>query len=183
MELTDDSVDFRANLLDTPMITANGATIMTTLSLPLAPAGEAAPTSLKRRSSRTDEVPLAAVELLVHRRNRRRHHRPRRPDHPITVGSFADWSPAEQAPFDGTSNSLAGLLLGQLAIGVLGVLAITSEYSTGLIRTSLAAVPQRRTFLARQSCRHRPGRTRRRHRHLIRCIRHRPGHPQPRTPR
>ena len=26
MELTEDSVDFRANLLDTPMITANGAT-------------------------------------------------------------------------------------------------------------------------------------------------------------
>ena len=39
------------------------------------------------------------------------------------------------------------MLIGQLAIGVLGVLAITSEYSTGLIRTSLAAVPQRRTFL------------------------------------
>jgi hypothetical protein len=49
-----------------------------------------------------------------------------------TVGSFSGLSPAEQAAFDGTSKSLSGLLLGQLAIGVLGVLAITSEYSTGL---------------------------------------------------
>lgn len=64
-----------------------------------------------------------------------------------TVGAFSDWSPAEQAAYDGTADSLAGMLIGQLAIGVLGVLAITSEYSTGLIRTSLAAVPQRRTFL------------------------------------
>lgn len=33
--------------------------------------------------------------------------------------------------------------LGQLAFAVLGVLTVTSEYSTGMIRTSLAAVPKR----------------------------------------
>ena len=49
---------------------------------------------------------------------------------------------------DPTSVSLSGLALAQLAIGVLGVLVITSEYSTGSIQTSLAAVPRRGRFLA-----------------------------------
>ncbi len=35
-----------------------------------------------------------------------------------------------------------------LAVGVLGVLAFSSEYSTGLIRTTFAAVPRRRAVLA-----------------------------------
>ena len=39
--------------------------------------------------------------------------------------------------------SLAGVQLGQLAIGVLGVLLITGEYSTGMIRSTMAAVPKR----------------------------------------
>jgi hypothetical protein len=43
---------------------------------------------------------------------------------------------------------LVGLHLSQVAIGVLGVLVITSEYSSGMIRASLAAVPQRRLLLA-----------------------------------
>ncbi len=38
--------------------------------------------------------------------------------------------------------------LGQLAMIVFGVLVVSNEYSTGMIRTSLAAVPQRGTFLA-----------------------------------
>jgi ABC-type transport system involved in multi-copper enzyme maturation permease subunit len=38
--------------------------------------------------------------------------------------------------------------LGQLAIGVLGVLVITSEYSSGVIRASLLAVPRRIPVLA-----------------------------------
>jgi ABC-2 type transport system permease protein len=50
--------------------------------------------------------------------------------------------------FDPTSASLSGLILGQLALIVFGVLVISSEYSTGMIRTSLAAVPQRGTFYA-----------------------------------
>ena len=41
-----------------------------------------------------------------------------------------------------------GVGLGQLAIGVLGVLIITSEYSTGVIRASLLAVPRRIPVLA-----------------------------------
>jgi hypothetical protein len=50
---------------------------------------------------------------------------------------------AAAASFDPTSVSLAGVQLAQVAAGVLGVLLITSEYATGLIRTTLAAVPRR----------------------------------------
>jgi ABC-type transport system involved in multi-copper enzyme maturation permease subunit len=42
---------------------------------------------------------------------------------------------------------LFGLLLGQLAIVTLGVLAITSEYGTGMIRTTLTACPRRSRVL------------------------------------
>jgi ABC-2 type transport system permease protein len=44
--------------------------------------------------------------------------------------------------------SLFGLLIGQLVITVLGALTITSEYSTGMIRTSLATMPRRGTWFA-----------------------------------
>ena len=50
--------------------------------------------------------------------------------------------------FDPTQRSLRGVILAQLAIGVLGVLVMSSEYTTGMIRTSMAAVPNRRTLLA-----------------------------------
>src|SRR6185312_12421046 len=43
--------------------------------------------------------------------------------------------------------SLRGIFLAQLAIGVLGVLVITGEYNTGMIRSSMAAVPHRRPVL------------------------------------
>jgi ABC-2 type transport system permease protein len=46
------------------------------------------------------------------------------------------------------SISLFGLLFGQLVIIVLGGLAITSEYSTGMIRTTLTAMPRRGTVFA-----------------------------------
>jgi ABC-2 type transport system permease protein len=45
----------------------------------------------------------------------------------------------------------AGVGLGQLAICVLGALVITSEYSTGVIRASLLAVPRRIPVLAAKS--------------------------------
>lgn len=50
--------------------------------------------------------------------------------------------------FDPTLTSLNGLYIAQVAIGVLGVLTISSEYGTGLIRATLTAVPQRRALLA-----------------------------------
>ncbi|MET9086641.1 ABC transporter permease [Streptomyces sp. NPDC004237] len=53
----------------------------------------------------------------------------------------------ERLSFDPTNISFAGMTLGQLAMIVFGVLVVSNEYSTGMIRTSLAAVPQRATFL------------------------------------
>lgn len=47
-----------------------------------------------------------------------------------------------------TDRSLFSLLAAQLAFPILGVLAVTGEYSTGMIRTSLAAVPNRSRMLA-----------------------------------
>lgn len=49
--------------------------------------------------------------------------------------------------FDATQVSLRGVFLAQLAIGVLGVLVITGEYGTGMIRSSLAAAPHRHPVL------------------------------------
>ncbi len=69
----------------------------------------------------------------------------------VTVSQVNDWeslSPGEQARFDPAWLSLSGLFLAQLAMGVLGVLMITSEYATGQIRSTLAATPQRLTMLA-----------------------------------
>ncbi len=54
----------------------------------------------------------------------------------------------ERLRFDPTSFSLSGLFLAQLAVGVLGVLVISSEYATGQIRATLSATPQRLTVLA-----------------------------------
>ena len=47
-----------------------------------------------------------------------------------------------------TEFSMFGLILGQLVIAVLGALTITSEYSTGMIRTSLTVLPYRTTVFA-----------------------------------
>lgn len=44
---------------------------------------------------------------------------------------------------DPTAVSLRGFYLAQLAVGVLGVLYVTGEYSTGMIRATLSAVPRR----------------------------------------
>ena len=49
--------------------------------------------------------------------------------------------------FDPTAISLTGLLFGQLALGVLGVLAVSAEYGSGSIRASFAAVPRRLVVL------------------------------------
>lgn len=66
----------------------------------------------------------------------------------IYVSHYSHVSAAGRAHFDPTSFALGGLFLAQLAVGVLGVLLISSEYSTGMIRATFAAVPQRRLVLA-----------------------------------
>jgi ABC-2 type transport system permease protein len=62
-----------------------------------------------------------------------------------TESHFNQTSPADRATFDATQTSLFPLYLGQLAMAVLGALVITTEYSTGMIRTSLTAMPRRGT--------------------------------------
>ena len=64
------------------------------------------------------------------------------------VGTAAHPQGISPAQFDATQQSLAGLYVGQLVIAVLGALTITSEYSTGMIRTSLAVQPRRGTLFA-----------------------------------
>jgi ABC-type transport system involved in multi-copper enzyme maturation permease subunit len=70
----------------------------------------------------------------------------------ICAGTAANWnqtSAADRATFDATQVSIAGLFyLGQLVIVVLGALVLTAEYSTGMIRTSLTAMPRRITVYA-----------------------------------
>jgi hypothetical protein len=51
--------------------------------------------------------------------------------------------PSVHIGWNPTDRSIRSLELAQLAFAVLGVLVVTSEYSTGMIRTSLAAVPRR----------------------------------------
>ncbi len=57
-------------------------------------------------------------------------------------------SAGQRAGFDPLTVSLFGMILAQMAFGVLGVLAITSEHTTGMIRITFAAVPRRRAVLA-----------------------------------
>jgi ABC-2 type transport system permease protein len=54
---------------------------------------------------------------------------------------------AAMASFDPAAISLSGVQLAQIAVGVLGVLLVTSEHATGLIRTTFAAVPRRLPML------------------------------------
>jgi hypothetical protein len=55
---------------------------------------------------------------------------------------------SKTASEDLTNNVLAGVALGLLTVGVLGVLVMTSEYSSGMIRATLAAAPNRPRLLA-----------------------------------
>jgi ABC-2 type transport system permease protein len=66
----------------------------------------------------------------------------------VGFGALASWGAASHATdlgpdFDPTQRSLGGMYISQLIIAVLGALTITSEYSTGMIRTSLTAMPRR----------------------------------------
>jgi ABC-2 type transport system permease protein len=72
----------------------------------------------------------------------------------LTWLTIAQWSKADattraQIIADPTSTILgAGFQFSQLTICVLGVMVIASEYSTGMIRASLLAVPKRTPMLA-----------------------------------
>jgi ABC-2 type transport system permease protein len=65
----------------------------------------------------------------------------------VSASQYHTFSPADRASFNPISTSLNGTLFSQLAIGVLGVLLISGEYSTGMIRASLTVVPKRLPML------------------------------------
>jgi len=69
----------------------------------------------------------------------------------VGFGALASYSATrnpQPPPFDATAQSLGGLYISQLVIAVLGVLVITSEYSTKMISTTLTALPRRGTVIA-----------------------------------
>jgi ABC-2 type transport system permease protein len=57
--------------------------------------------------------------------------------------NWATTSVLTKATFDPVQTSLVGVILAQFAIGVIGALFVTSEYSSGSMRTTLTAVPKR----------------------------------------
>ena len=56
--------------------------------------------------------------------------------------------PGYYGGFDPTQQSLTGMIVAALTLGVFGVLLISGEYSSGTIRTTLAASPRRPLLLA-----------------------------------
>jgi ABC-type transport system involved in multi-copper enzyme maturation permease subunit len=61
----------------------------------------------------------------------------------VISNKWPTMSAERRANFDPITVPLRGYSIGQLAVGVLGVMVITGEYSTGMIRASLSAVPKR----------------------------------------
>jgi ABC-2 type transport system permease protein len=67
----------------------------------------------------------------------------------LAVGStFDDWNAAEQADFEPIMFSLVGIIFGGIVYSVFGVLAVSGEYSSGMIRQTLTATPRRGRVLA-----------------------------------
>ena len=65
-----------------------------------------------------------------------------------SAGAASHANQISKATFDATQQSLAGLYVGQLVIAALGALTITSEYTTGMIRTTLSVQPRRGVVFA-----------------------------------
>ena len=61
----------------------------------------------------------------------------------VQMSRWTHLDPHERATYNSLDPAVGGWHLAQLAIGVLGVLVISGEYSTGMIRSSLMAVPRR----------------------------------------
>ena len=69
----------------------------------------------------------------------------------VAAHGYAKFSVSNKLSWDPTGVSQSGMLIAQVAIAVLGVLFVSSEYSSGMIRTSLIAVPKRGRVLAAKS--------------------------------
>jgi ABC-type transport system involved in multi-copper enzyme maturation permease subunit len=64
----------------------------------------------------------------------------------FAFGAVQHVEAGDRADSDWPANAMSGLFLGQLVIVVFGAMAITAEYSTGMIRTSLTSQPRRGTL-------------------------------------
>jgi ABC-2 type transport system permease protein len=58
-------------------------------------------------------------------------------------GQSGHTNEADLASFDPVRGALFGIVFGQLVIVVIGAMTLSSEYSTGMIRTSLTSMPRR----------------------------------------
>jgi ABC-2 type transport system permease protein len=65
----------------------------------------------------------------------------------VTNSQWNTLSDKDKLTFDATSTSFSGIFLGQLAVIVFAVLVVGNEYSSGMIRVTLAAVPKRPSLL------------------------------------
>jgi ABC-2 type transport system permease protein len=69
----------------------------------------------------------------------------------VGIGAVVVWAvrfdgcaaPGDECDLDAAQIALSGVYVGQVAAAVLGVLVVSSEYATGTMRTTLAAVPRR----------------------------------------
>ena len=61
----------------------------------------------------------------------------------LQVTHWSQLDPHDRTAYDPVGTALIGALVAQLAVGVLGVLVVTGEYATGMIRATFAAVPKR----------------------------------------
>jgi ABC-2 type transport system permease protein len=61
----------------------------------------------------------------------------------VTASRWPELREVRKLAFDPTGTSLRGFELAQLILGVLGVLLVTGEYGTGMIRASMSAAPKR----------------------------------------
>ncbi|MET8849807.1 ABC transporter permease [Amycolatopsis sp. NPDC004625] len=64
------------------------------------------------------------------------------------VRGWDSWGPRARAEFDPVFGTFTGFQLAQFAFGLLGVLAVTTEYGTGTIRATFAATPRRGRVVA-----------------------------------
>jgi ABC-2 type transport system permease protein len=64
------------------------------------------------------------------------------------MSSWSSMTPKQRAEFDPTAASIIGLLFAAVLLGALGVRTVTSEYTTGMIRATFAALPGRRSVAA-----------------------------------
>lgn len=65
----------------------------------------------------------------------------------VVAAQWDSLDPISRARFRAATDPLQGVALSQLAVGVLGVLLISGEYATGMIRSSLTVVPRRLPML------------------------------------